>query len=58
VTYRELAQKILESSNENQLDSTVTVLIDGEFHPVYTYDWADQGCDVLDKYHPILVVEY
>lgn len=57
MTYRELVQKILESSNENQLESTVTVLIDGEFYPVFAYNRVDQGCDVLDEYHPILVVD-
>ena len=58
MTYRELAQQ-LETMNETQLNSDVTIYVLDEYYSVvddYPLMYADSSIDVLDQDHPYLVI--
>ena len=59
MTYRELAELILEEFNDDQLDMDVTVYDQeqDEFYPLAETPWAiTSDEDVLDPDHPYLII--
>ena len=55
MTYRELAQRILEM-NEEQLNSDITVYDNNGEYFRSTLVFSDKICDTLDEEHPIISV--
>jgi hypothetical protein len=55
MTYRELAQRILEM-NEEQLNSDITVYDNNGEYFRSTLVFSDKICDTLDEGHPIISV--
>jgi len=55
MTYQELLERLLIAS-EDELSQHVTVVLDGEFHPVNDYTVTEED-DVLDGDHLILTVD-
>jgi hypothetical protein len=58
ITYRQL-QDTIQNMTEEQKNCDVTVFdaeVD-EYHPLGKIGFSDDGCDVLDKNHPVLVIK-
>jgi len=55
MTYRELAQRILEM-NEEQLNSDITVYDNNGEYFRSTLEFSNKNCDTLDEGHPVISV--
>jgi len=57
MTYRELAERILQMWTIEQMNKDVTIYVPefDEYYPA-TITFTDDSCDVLDEGHPVIVL--
>jgi hypothetical protein len=58
MTYKELAEYILNDMSADQLGMDVTLFVPGvdEYYPA-VLAFTDADCDVLDENHPVLTID-